>query len=133
MNLIEEHNKKYSFFKEITGIAMQIHREYHPGLLELAYEAALKYLLTQKQYDVKKQVLVPIYWKDVKLEENYRLDLLVNNNIIIENKATKQIISEHRKQLHNYMRLTHIPYGMIINFGMPSLYSEWYELNIDTN
>ena len=46
MNLIEEHNKKYAFFKEITGVAMQIHREYHPGLLELAYQAALKYLLT---------------------------------------------------------------------------------------
>jgi GxxExxY protein len=133
MNLIEEHNKKYSFFKDITGVAMQVHREYHPGLLESAYEAALKYLLTQQQYEVQKQVLVPIYWKNVLLNENYRLDLLVNNNIIIELKATKQIISEHRKQLYNYMRLTHKPYGMILNFGMPSLYSEWYELNTDTN
>lgn len=133
MNLIEEHNKKYAFFKEITGVAMQIHREYRPGLLELAYQAALKYLLTQKQYKVQKQVLVPMYWKDVVLDEYYRLDLLVNDNIIIELKATKQVISEHRRQLHNYMRLTHIPYGMLINFGMSGLYSEWYELNTATN
>ena len=133
MNLIEEHNKKYSFFKDITGVAMQIHREYHPGLLESAYEAALKYLLKQKNYNVKSQVYVPIFWRNIKLEENYRIDLLINDNIIIELKATKQIISEHRKQLHNYMRLTHIPYGMIINFGMPSLYSEWYELDTKTN
>ena len=133
MNLIEEHNKKYSFFKDITGVAMQIHREYHPGLLESAYEAALKYLLKQKNYNVKSQVHVPIFWRDIQLEENYRIDLLINGNIIIELKATKQIISEHRKQLHNYMRLTHIPYGMIINFGMPSLYSEWYELDTMTN
>lgn len=133
MNLIEEHNKKYSFFKDITGVAMQIHREYHPGLLESAYEAALKYLLKQKNYNVKSQVYVPIFWRNIKLEENYRIDLLLNDNIIIELKATKQIISEHRKQLHNYMRLTHIPYGMIINFGMPSLYSEWYELDTKTN
>ena len=133
MNLIEEHNKKYSFFKDITGVAMQIHREYHPGLLESAYEAALKYLLNQKNYNVKSQVHVPIFWRDIKLEENYRIDLLINDNIIIELKATKQIISEHRKQLHNYMRLTHVPYGMIINFGMPSLYSEWYELDTKTN
>ena len=112
---------------------MQIHREYHPGLLELAYQAALKYLLTQKQYKVQKQVQVPIYWKEALLDEHYRLDLLVNENIIVELKATKQVISEHRKQLHNYMRLTHIPYGMLINFGMSSLYSEWYELNVDTN
>lgn len=133
MNLIEEHNKKYSFFKDITGVAMQIHREYHPGLLESAYEAALKYLLKLKNYNVKSQVHVPIFWRDIKLEENYRIDLLINDNIIIELKATKQIISEHRKQLHNYMRLTHIPYGMIINFGMASLYSEWYELDTKTN
>ncbi len=133
MNLIEEHNKKYSFFKDITGVAMQIHREYHPGLLESAYEAALKYLLKQKNYNVKSQVHVPIFWRDILLEENYRIDLLINDNIIIELKATKQIISEHRKQLHNYMRLTHIQYGMIINFGMPSLYSEWYELDTMTN
>lgn len=133
MNLIEEHNKKYSFFKDITGVAMQIHREYHPGLLESAYEAALKYLLKQKNYNVKSQVHVPIFWRDIQLEENYRIDLLINDNIIIELKATKQIISEHRKQLHNYMRLTHIPYGMIINFGMPSLYSEWYELDTKIN
>ena len=133
MNLIEEHNKKYSFFKDITGVAMQIHREYHPGLLESAYEAALKYLLKLKNYNVKSQVHVPIFWRNIKLEENYRIDLLINDNIIIELKATKQIISEHRKQLHNYMRLTHIPYGMIINFGMPSLYSEWYELDTKTN
>ena len=133
MNLIEEHNKKYSFFKDITGVAMQIHREYHPGLLESAYEAALKYLLKQKNYNVKSQVYVPIFWRDIQLEENYRIDLLINDNIIIELKATKQIISEHRKQLHNYMRLTHIPYGMIINFGMPSLYSEWYELDTKIN
>ncbi len=133
MNLIEEHNKKYSFFKDITGVAMQIHREYHPGLLESAYEAALKYLLKQKNYNVKSQVYVPIFWRNIKLEENYRIDLLINDNIIVELKATKQIISEHRKQLHNYMRLTHIPYGMIINFGMPSLYSEWYELDTKTN
>jgi GxxExxY protein len=133
MNLIEEHNKKYAFFKEITGVAMQIHREYRPGLLEQAYQAALKYLLTQKQYKVQKQVLVPMYWKNVVLDEYYRLDLLVNDSIIIELKATKQVISEHRRQLHNYMRLTHIPYGMLINFGMPGLYSEWYELDTATN
>ena len=82
---------------------------------------------------MQKQVLVPIYWKDVVLDEYYRLDLLVNDSIIIELKATKQFISEHRRQLHNYMRLTHIPYGMLINFGMPGLYSEWYELNNATN
>lgn len=112
---------------------MLVHREYKIGLLESAYEAALKYLLKQEQYEVESQVFVPMYWKNVKLEENYRIDLLINKNIIIEIKSTKQIISAHRNQLFNYMRLTHKTYGMLINFGMPSLYSEWYELNVDNN
>ena len=133
MNLVEIHNKKYDFFRKITGMAMLVHREYKDGLLESAYEAALKYLLKQEKYEVESQVFVPMFWKNIKLEENYRIDLLINKNIIIEIKSAKQIISAHRNQLFNYMRLTRKQYGMLINFGMPSLYSEWYELNVDTN
>ena len=57
MNLIAEHNKKYEFFHEITGIAMKVHRKYKPGLLESAYEAALKYLLELEGYEVERQVI----------------------------------------------------------------------------
>jgi GxxExxY protein len=65
MDPIQEHNKKYEFFREITGEAMRVHRKYHSGLLESAYEAALKYLLEQKGYTVERQVHLPIYWDDV--------------------------------------------------------------------
>ena len=133
MNLIDEHNKKYNFFREITGEAMLVHRKFKPGLLESAYSAALRFILKEKWHEVEKQVLIPMYWDDTKLDEYYRIDLLVDNNIILELKATKQVISEHRHQLMNYMRLTHITYGMLINFGMSSLYSEWYELDTKTN
>ncbi len=127
MNLIEEHNKRYAFFHEITGEAMRVHRKYHPGLLESAYEAALKYLLEQKGYKVERQVNLPIFWDDVQLDQTYRMDLVVNDEIILELKAVNFVDKEHRRQLFNYMHLTHTRFGMLINFGGDSLFSEWYE------
>jgi GxxExxY protein len=126
MDAISEHNKKYEFFKDITGEAMKIHRKWHSGLLESAYEAALKYLLEQKGFKVERQKFLPIYWDDVKLDQDYRLDLVVNDNIILELKAVNFIDKSHRRQLFNYMHLTHTEYGMLINFGGDSLFSEWY-------
>ena len=129
MDLIEEHNRRYEFFREITGVAMLVHRKYKPGLLESAYEAALEFLLVQKGYTVERQVYLPIYWEDVMLEQTYRMDLVVNEEIIIELKAVSHVDTSHRRQLWNYLNLTHLPYGMIINFGSDSLYSEWYHRN----
>ena len=126
MDAISEYNKKYEFFKEITGEAMKIHRKWHSGLLESAYEAALKYLLEQKGFKVERQKFLPIYWDDVKLDQDYRLDLVVNDNIILELKAVNFVDKSHRRQLFNYMHLTHTEYGMLINFGGDSLFSEWY-------
>ena len=127
MNLIEEHNKKYQFFSDITGVAMKVHSKYRAGLLESAYEAALKYLLEQQGYKVERQVELPIYWDDVKLDQKYRMDLVVNDNIILELKAVNFVDKEHRKQLFNYLNLTHMTYGMLINFSPKGLFSEWYE------
>ena len=132
MDLIEEHNKKYQFFSDITGEAMRVHRKYHSGLVESAYEAALKYLLEQKGYAVERQVFLPMYWDDVRLDQTYRIDLVINGNIILELKAVNFVDKEHRRQLFNYMNLTHMPYGMLINFGGDSLYSEWYECDPST-
>jgi GxxExxY protein len=126
MDAISEYNKKYEFFKDITGEAMKIHRKWHSGLLESAYEAALKYLLEQKGFKVERQKFLPIYWDDVKLDQDYRLDLVVNDNIILELKAVNFVDKSHRRQLFNYMHLTHTEYGMLINFGGDSLFSEWY-------
>ena len=126
MDLVQEYNKKYEFFSDIAGEAMRVHRKYHNGLLESAYEAALKYLLEQKGYTVERQVFLPMYWDDVQLDQTYRMDLVVNGNIIIELKAVNFVDKEHRRQLFNYMHLTHTEYGMLINFGDESLFSEWY-------
>ena len=127
MDAIKEHNLKYKFFSDITGVAMKVHAKYHGGLLESAYEAALKYLLELQGFKVERQVELPIYWDEVKLDQRYRMDLVVNDNIILELKAVNFVDKEHRKQLFNYMNLTHMPYGMLINFGPDGLYSEWYQ------
>ena len=126
MDLINNHNQRYAFFHDITGEAMKVHRKYKPGLLESAYEAALMYLLELQGDKVERQALLPVYWDDVKLDQTYRMDLVVNDDIIIELKSVQHIDTPHRRQLWNYMNLTHIPYGMLINFGSESLYSEWY-------
>jgi len=132
MNLIDEHNNKYNFFHEITGYAMLVHRKYRPGLLESAYEAALKYVLEQKNFEVQRQVALPIFWENIQLDQTYRMDLVINETIIAELKAVSHIDTQHRRQLWNYMNLTHLKFGMIINFGADSLYSEWYERNEST-
>ena len=123
---IEEYKKQYLFFSDITGEAMRVHSKYHGGLLESAYEAALTYLLKLKGYEVEKQVFLPIYWDDVELDQHYRMDLVINHCIIVELKAISYMGNNERKQLWNYMNLTHLPYGMLINFSPNGLYSEWY-------
>lgn len=131
MNLVDEYNKKYSFFHYITGIAMKVHNKYKPGLIESAYEAAMKYLLELDGHRVERQALLPLYWDEVIIDKNFRMDLVIDENIIVELKVVKYINNEHRNQLKNYMLLTHAPYGMLINFGAKSLYSEWYRRDED--
>ena len=110
---------------------MKVYNNYHYGLLESAYEAAMKYLLNQEGFKVESQVYLPIYWENVQLDQNYRMDLVINENIIVELKSIKFIGDEHRKQLKNYLNITHLKYGMLINFSPDRIYSEWYERDVD--
>ena len=126
MDLIKEYNQRYEFFRIITGVAMRVHNKYRYGLLESAYEAALKYLLELEGHTVERQVNLPIYWDEIQLDQFYRMDLVVDEQIIVELKAIAHVDSSHRRQLWNYMNLTHMPYGMLINFSPDGVYSEWY-------
>jgi len=110
----------------ITGCAMKVYNKYHYGLLESAYEAALKYLLELGGHKVERQVYLPIFWDDVQLDQTYRMDLIVDGIVIVELKALEYVKKEHRTQLWNYMNLTHMSHGMLVNFAKDRLYSEWY-------
>ncbi len=126
MMTIAEINQRCGLFYKITGHAMEVHAEYHHGLLESAYEAAFVYLLSHSGLQVSEQVYLPIYWKDVKLNKHYCMDLVLGSDTIIELKAVKYVTNDHRRQLWNYMHLTHMPFGLLFNFGNVSLFSEWY-------
>ena len=101
MTLIEEHNKKYDFFRVVTGEAMKVHSKFHGGLLESAYESALTYLLEQKGLKVERQVFLPMYWDDVRLDQDYRMDLVVNDNIIVELHEPDTSAIRHAHQLQS--------------------------------
>ena len=72
-----------------------------------------------------------MYWENVKLDKTYRMDLVIDDDIIVELKAIKYVTEEHRRQLRNYMNLTHIQWGMLINFSPNRVYSEWYKREDD--
>ena len=131
MDLISEHNKLLERQKRITGIAMKVYNKYHGGLLESAYECAIKFLLEQDGHKVEEQKELPMYWENVKLDKTYRMDLVIDDDIIVELKAIKYVTEEHRRQLRNYMNLTHIQWGMLINFSPNIVYSEWYKREDD--
>ena len=131
MDLISEHNKLLERQKRITGIAMKVYNKYHGGLLESAYECAIKFLLEQDGHKVEEQKELPMYWENVKLDKTYRMDLVIDDDIIVELKAIKYVTEEHRRQLRNYMNLTHLQWGMLINFSPNRVYSEWYKREDD--
>ena len=129
MDLLKEYDETVKPLRQIVGAAMTVFNEWGAGLLESAYEAGMKHLL-EKEHKVERQKYLPIYWKDEKLEDNYRMDLVVDN-IIVELKACKFISNDHKRQLHNYMRLTKNTYGLLINFAEKQVFSETFKLYPD--
>jgi GxxExxY protein len=101
---------------EITGFAIKVHKELGPGLLESIYEKCLKYELETNGYNVKQQLSVPIQYFDLQIDADLRLDLLVNDTVIVELKAVETILPIHEAQLLTYMKLLEIPQGLLINF-----------------
>ena len=105
---------KLSF--EITGFAIKVHKKLGPGLLESVYEQCLKFELERNGYDVKQQVIVKIEYDDLELESTLRIDLMVNDAVIIELKTVENILPIHEAQLLTYMKLLEKPQGLLINF-----------------
>ena len=101
---------------EITGLAIKVHKTLGPGLLESVYEKCLYYELQKGGYDVRQQVIVPVVYGDVIFDTELRLDLLVNNTVIVELKAIETIHPVYEAQLLTYMKLLKKPQGLLINF-----------------
>ena len=106
---------------KVIGAAIEIHKTIGPGLLESAYENALAYDLKEMGFNVRQQVSMPFIYKDVKQEVGYRIDLLVNNKVIIEVKAVEAVAPVHFAQLLTYLKLSGVKLGLLINFNSKTL------------
>ncbi|MBO9617429.1 MAG: GxxExxY protein [Niabella sp.] len=101
---------------DITGYAIKVHKALGPGLLESVYEKCLKYELQQNGYQVQQQLIVPVVYNDIYIDTELRLDLLVNNCVVVELKAIEHILPVHEAKLLTYMKLLQKPQGLLINF-----------------
>lgn len=103
----------------ITGAIFEVSHNMGPGLLEKVYHKALAYELEQRGHKVESEKLIKVTYKDVDLGLEYYADLVVNDTVIIEIKSVKSLEDVHRAQLINYLRLTHKPLGVLVNFNTP--------------
>jgi GxxExxY protein len=101
----------------IIGAAIELHRNLGPGLLESAYESALIYELNRQNLDVKSQVPMPMIYKDIRLDNGYRLDLIANDLVIVEIKAIENLAPVHFAQTLTYLKLSQKKLGLLINFN----------------
>jgi GxxExxY protein len=105
----------------IIGAAIEVHRHLGPGLFESAYEECLCHELHLRGLDFRRQVDLPVLYKGLKLDCGYKLDLIVQDEIILELKSVENLLPVHGAQLLTYMRLTGKKVGLLINFNVPLL------------
>ena len=103
--------------QKIIGAAIEVHKQLGPGLLESTYETCLAYELKQLGLDVKQQIALPVVYKEVKLDAGYRIDLLIENKVIVEIKSVEALADIHTAQLLTYLKLKDLKLGLLINFN----------------
>lgn len=118
MNKEERLNK---ITETIIGSAINVHRALGPGLLESAYESCLIYDLGQAGLKVEQQKPIPVVYRNVKLECGYRLDLMVENEVVVEIKSVEKLLPIHKAQLMSYLKLADCRVGLLINFNVEVL------------
>jgi GxxExxY protein len=107
--------------KTIIGAAIEVHRTLGPGLMESTYEACLFYELDQMGLYVERQVELPVRYKKVSLNVGYKIDLLVENQVIIELKSVKELLPVHTAQIITYLKISNTSKGLLMNFNVAKL------------
>jgi GxxExxY protein len=107
--------------REIIGAAISVHEELGPGLMESAYEACMVHELTHRGLRVERQKPLPVVYRGLALECGYRLDLLVEESVVVELKSVEMIERIHCKQLLTYLKLSKMQVGLLINFNVERL------------
>ena len=103
--------------RRVIGAAISVHRELGPGLLESAYEKCLVHELTEQNIECAEQVPLPILYKGCRIDCGYRIDILVEQALILELKSVESLQTIHQAQLLTYMKLANKPVGLLINFN----------------
>jgi GxxExxY protein len=104
---------------KIINVAIEVHKELGPGLLESAYEECMCYEFQLRDFGFERQKLLPITYKGRALDCGYRLDILVEKAIVLELKACEEIEPIHKAQLLTYLKLSDLKLGLLLNFNMP--------------
>jgi GxxExxY protein len=107
--------------ERIIGAAVDVHRELGPGLLESTYEACLAYVLTAEGLHVERQKQLPVHFRGVMIDCGYRIDLVVDQRILIELKAVDELIKVHEAQVLTYLKLSGLRVGLLMNFNVTRL------------
>jgi GxxExxY protein len=107
--------------EKILKCAFKVHSELGPGLLENAYEECMYYELLQEGLKVEKQKALPLVYYEVKLDAGYRIDLLVNNKVVVEIKSVEALHHVHTAQVLTYLKLSKCKIGLLLNFNVASL------------
>jgi GxxExxY protein len=105
----------------VIGAAIEVHRQLGPGLLESAYEECLCYELRMREVQFRRQVDLPVLYKGLKLDCGYKIDLIVEDQVVLELKAIEKLLPVHEAQLLTYLRLANKRVGLLINFNVPLL------------
>jgi GxxExxY protein len=107
--------------QKIIGCAIQVHKQLGPGLLESAYEECLSYELLKTGLNIKRQQATPVVYKDIKLDCGYRIDILVENSVVLELKVVDEFNPVHEAQILTYMKFSNKSLGLLINFNVTVL------------
>jgi GxxExxY protein len=106
---------------QIIGSAFKVHSALGPGLLESTYEVCLEYELLKSGFKVERQKQLTIFYRDVHLDAGYRIDLLVEDTIVIELKSVTEIAPIHKAQLITYLKLAKLKLGLLLNFNVDDM------------
>lgn len=120
---------------EITGCAIKVHKALGPGLLEGVYERCLHYELEKNGFEIKQQLFVPVFYDGLQINTDLKLDLLVNDLVVVELKTVEALLPVHEAQILTYMKLLRAPQGLLINFftdnitkSMKPLVNEYFQM-----
>ena len=105
----------------IRGAIFDVYNKLGPGLLESVYINTLDYELSKKGLNVKREVPIPVYYEEIKMEVGFRLDLLVEEKVIIEVKSVENLGEVHHKQVLTYLKLTGLKLGILVNFNVDKI------------